>query len=97
MFDDSRWAELRIGRLLGLPAGYHQARTGDHQNGANNGGDLLVVFGGDPDVCVSEVDAVMFRAGDGNKERNDPENRQQYSTQKQNFHRALQTSSLLGT
>jgi hypothetical protein len=66
-------------RLLRLPAGYHQARTGDDQNGADDGRDLLIVFGGDADVCVSEVNAMTFRVWDRDKERNDPENGQQYS------------------
>jgi hypothetical protein len=57
----------------------HQPGPQDYENNADGGRDLLVMFGGNANMRITEVDPVMFRVRDGNEKRKNPQHHQQDS------------------
>jgi hypothetical protein len=68
-------------QLTGLSPRNHQPRPYDYQNDADGRRDFFVMFGGDTDMSVAKVDAVMFRVRDGNEKGENPQHHQENSHQ----------------
>jgi len=80
-----------------LPPGFsrdHHAGPTQDQHGAHNGRNLLIVVGLDAHRHGAQLDAFSLVAGNGNKERSNPQNQHYHAGPKQDFQAIFLASPL---